>query len=1092
MSKKLTYSASLFLLLFLFSSCFAELVGWWKLDEGSDSLVSDAAGDNDGTINGATWIDDAIRGWCLQFDGDGDYVEIPHDDSLTLLSEGTVTAWVKLNGAVRQAIVAKQPGTNTGNYHLISGSDGTMLFGITNGSWSQKVQPPTPGQAITDEWAFYAGTFDASRVNLYENSVLVNGMDNTITTIATDQPVLIGRWPYSSDWDCDGRISDVRIYNHALSEADIEGVMQGVGPAPQLELAGAPSPADGAVDAPCRTVLSWTPGIYADTHDVYFGTVFDDVKNASRDNPLGVLVRQGQTANSYDAGLLEFGQTYYWRIDEVNAPPDPAIFKGPDVWEFTVEPIAHPIAAANITATASSSNSADEGPENTVNGSGLDANDLRSTEVTDMWLSNAGGPQPTWIQYEFDRVYKLHQMQVWNYNSLLELSIGFGIKSAAIEYSADGTSWDTFGTTREFARARGASGYPYNTTVDFDGVATKYVRITANSNWGDVVNQYGLSEVRFLYIPVRPREPEPVPGATGLAVDNMTVSWRAGREAASHKVYLSTSEQAVKDETVSPVSIPADGGYASYSVGTLDLGQTYYWKVNEVNDAETPRTWEGPVWNFRTAEYLAVDDMESYGEATTPGEPGSRVWYAWRDGFGWSEPAPGQAGNGTGSMIGNDDAPFVETQIVHSGRQSLPYTYNNTGANGKAFYSEAEHLFGASQNWTQYNIKALVLYFHGSAGNDANEQMYIKLEDSSGHSNKVFYDGDASDVSEATWHEWNIALQDFSGVDLTKISKMVVGFGDSIAPTRSGTGKVYFDDIRLYPSRCLPKYGPRGDITDDCTVDFGDILVLAGDWLQTDHGLEAVQPDPAWLVGWWKLDEGTGQTVMNSAGGSDGTIVDATRVEDAVRGWCLEFDGDGDYVGIEQDESLTLLSEGTVTAWVKLRGAERQAIVTKQLGTDTGNYYLITGSDGTMLFGITNGIWSQKVQPQTPGQAITNEWAFYAGTFDSSVASIYENAVLVKSVPNTITPLATEQPLMIGRWQFSDSWDCNGLISDVHVYNHALSQAEIASVMGLNELYFPITSRANLYNQEPKNSRSINFHDIAVLAEDWLAEHLWP
>ena len=57
-----------------------------------------------------------------------------------------------------------------------------------------------------------------------------------------------------------------------------------------------PAPATNAMDVPRDVVLGWTPGPYAETHDVYFGTGFDDVNDASRANPLGVLVSQGQDA----------------------------------------------------------------------------------------------------------------------------------------------------------------------------------------------------------------------------------------------------------------------------------------------------------------------------------------------------------------------------------------------------------------------------------------------------------------------------------------------------------------------------------------------------------------------------------------------------------------------------------------------------------------------------------------------------------------------------------------------------------------------------------------------------------------------------
>ena len=96
-----------------------------------------------------------------------------------------------------------------------------------------------------------------------------------------------------------------------------------------------------------------------------------------------MLVGQGQDDGTYDpAGLLDFGKTYYWRVDEVNQTPDGTIFEGA-VWSFTAEPYAYPI--KNVTATASGSQ-AGMGPENTINGSGLDKNDQHSTDPMTMWV----------------------------------------------------------------------------------------------------------------------------------------------------------------------------------------------------------------------------------------------------------------------------------------------------------------------------------------------------------------------------------------------------------------------------------------------------------------------------------------------------------------------------------------------------------------------------------------------------------------------------------------------------------------------------------------------------------------------------------
>jgi hypothetical protein len=465
-----------------------------------------------------------------------------------------------------------------------------------------------------------------------------------------------------------------------------------------------PNPADQATDVPRDIVLSWTPGDFAPAvngHKVYFSENFSDVNDGIGGIP--------QDANSYDPGRLDFGTTYYWRIDEVNGAPDYTVYEG-SVWSFMTEPVAYAI--ENVTATASS-NEVNKGPENTVNGSGLDDSGLLHGGGDDsMWLSSQIGVQPTWIQYEFDKVHKVYQMWVWNSNNSLEPVIGFGIRDVTIEYSVNGTDYTTLGTTHEFAQAPGTPDYAHNTTVDFSGVAAKYIRLTANSNWGGILSQYGLSEVRFFYIPVWAREPDPDSGATDVDPD-VVLSWGAGREAVTHDVYLSTDEQAVIDGNT-PVATMTEAGY---DAGALELSKTYYWKIDEVNVAETPTTWDGEVWNFTTLDSLIVDDFESYNDLDPDDPESNRIFNVWIDGF----QAPTN-----GSLVGYDAAPFAEQIIVHSDKQSMPLSYDNSGT---ARYSEAERTLSPAQDWTKHGVKALSLWFHGDPNNAA-EQIYVKVNGS--------------------------------------------------------------------------------------------------------------------------------------------------------------------------------------------------------------------------------------------------------------------------------------------------------------------------------------------------------------------------
>jgi hypothetical protein len=517
-----------------------------------------------------------------------------------------------------------------------------------------------------------------------------------------------------------------------------------------------PVPSNRAPDVPRDIVMGWQPGAYAKTHDVYLGTNLNDVNTAGRTNPLNVLVAQGQDANTYDPpGLLEFGRTYYWRIDEVNAA-DSFIYKGV-VWSFTVEPVAY--AVPNVTATASSAVAGSE-PENTVNGSGLDANDLHATTTSAMWLAKTN--LPLWIQYEFNRTYTLHQMWVWNYNAPLENLLGFGLKGVTIEYSTDATDWMTLGDF-EFARASSAEGYAHNTTVDFGGVPARYVRINVNSAWS-TRGQYGLSEVRFFYLPVQAQFPSPASGAAGVSADT-ALSWRPGREAALHEVYLSSDPNTLPG--ASPVATVSQSTYAPIG---LTLGATYYWRVDEVNTAAAVGTWPGEVWNFSTAEYLVVDDMERYTD-----DAPDRIFDTWVDGYNMSA---------NGCQVGYNQAPFAERTTRHGGGQSMPFSYNNAGS---ATSSEATRTFGSAQDWTRAGVKVLTLYFYGATAN-APAPLYVKI-----NSTKIIYGGSQQDLTKAAWTLWNVDLTGVPASTLRGVSTLTIGVG-----TAGSSGSLLIDDIRLY------------------------------------------------------------------------------------------------------------------------------------------------------------------------------------------------------------------------------------------------------------------------------------------------------
>ncbi|NLT75810.1 MAG: hypothetical protein GXX98_04750, partial [Planctomycetes bacterium] len=300
------------------------------------------------------------------------------------------------------------------------------------------------------------------------------------------------------------------------------------------------------------------------------------------------------------------------------------------------------------------------------------------------------------------------------------------------------------------------TSYTANTTIDFEGVAARFVRPTIHSGWGQM-GQYGLSEVRFLHIPAYAREPQPADGESEVGIDS-ALHWRAGRDAVLHEVYLGTDP-----DELSLIGSPAQPVFAPEG---LAFGTAYYWRVDETADD----LWAGDSWSFTTQDYALIDGFESY---TDDIDAGQAIFDTWLD--GWV--------NNTGSTVGYSEAPFAERTIVHGGRQSMPLRYDNSVS---PFYSEAQRIFDSPQDWTVGGADSLRLYVQGSAANAA-QTLYVALEDSAGRAAVVSH-ADAEAVRAVEWQLWPIPLSQFAGVDLSRVRTMYIGLGHRTAPTAGGLG----------------------------------------------------------------------------------------------------------------------------------------------------------------------------------------------------------------------------------------------------------------------------------------------------------------
>ncbi|MDT8300625.1 MAG: LamG domain-containing protein [Sedimentisphaerales bacterium] len=260
------------------------------------------------------------------------------------------------------------------------------------------------------------------------------------------------------------------------------------------------------------------------------------------------------------------------------------------------------------------------------------------------------------------------------------------------------------------------------------------------------------------------------------------LSWSPSDYAASHQVYFGTDKAIVRDANTSSPEYKGDKilGSESYDPGKLEWDTIYYWRVDEVNNANPDSPWIGPVWSFTTANFLIVDDFESYNDLD-PAEPGSnRIFIAWVDGFG-------NAANG--SVVGHTNFPFAEQTIVHSGNQSMPFAYDNSV--GK---SEANSVLTYPRDWTEKGVDTLTIWFRGDSSN-APEPMYVVLNESA-----VVINDNPDAAKIGFWTQWNIDLMSFvdQGVNLANVNSITLGLGNRNNPVAGGSGMMYFDDIRLY------------------------------------------------------------------------------------------------------------------------------------------------------------------------------------------------------------------------------------------------------------------------------------------------------
>ena len=496
-----------------------------------------------------------------------------------------------------------------------------------------------------------------------------------------------------------------------------------------FEKAYASDPADGTEFVDPDVTLSWIPGMGAILHTVYLGDSFDEVNNATVGSP--------QTDATFTPGTLEFETTYYWRIDEFDGV---TTHKG-DLWSFTTKPfiaVTDPNFVCWWTLNEGSGTNvldwSGHGHDGTVQGNaewvlGYDGAALHFREGGSGYVVHplggasdwAAGTVALWVKADavgqdvFSSAFSSHYPNTAGFQ--IDVDGGnpglYRVNPSGLIFGPVTTAWvhlamtfDGTSATLYYNGTEAESGTLNDTT--FNQFALNINRNAANWMAGtlddfrayDKILTQDQIELLMRIDPLLAWSPSPANGSTPDIDAAMPLSWSAGDNASQHDVYFGTDEDVVDNADTSD----ATGIYRDRQSGTSYTptegiewgGGPYYWRIDEVNTDGT--ITKGRIWRFTVADFILVDDFESYTDDDAAGEA---IWQHWIDGFG----VPGN-----GAQVGYLFPPYAEQTIVHSGNQSMPLIYDNTVG---VTNSEAALTLTAPRDWTRHGLANLSLWFRG-------------------------------------------------------------------------------------------------------------------------------------------------------------------------------------------------------------------------------------------------------------------------------------------------------------------------------------------------------------------------------------------
>jgi hypothetical protein len=233
------------------------------------------------------------------------------------------------------------------------------------------------------------------------------------------------------------------------------------------------------------------------------------------------------------------------------------------------------------------------------------------------------------------------------------------------------------------------------------------------------------------------------------------------------------------------------------------------------------------------------------------------------------------------------------------------------------------------------------------------------------------------------------------------------------------------------------------------------------------------------LVGGWRMDEASGSAVVDSVGDNDGTIQGSVARIPGHRG-SGALDLTGGHVTIPDSADLDLTGPMTVAAWVRPDTINTSSIVRKSVQNATGGYELGLSNDGTAFFRLNQptGLNTYRVDSGTGVTAlVAGQWVHLVGVYDGTNMNLYVNGAPRTAKPGPAAIDTNDVPLAIGA-QSNGSSPMDGAVDSVHIYDRALTGAEITELMNADPTLDPAEE------DTPVTPAAVTFSDQAGTASD--------